>query len=146
MIARLHAGVTVESDELVVDADHLGNDGDNAAQLPQSGAFRGEGAPNIAADATVLMDHSFYGQSGGAASGDVAPDPAQPRDSAAAAALASEREYLCAVRDLLNTNRDARDTLGVFHIGERVQLACAFASFAHCLTLCQRHEIHPYHA
>lgn len=120
LIARLHAGVTVESDELVVDADHLGNDGDNAAQLPQSGAFRGEGPPSIAADATVLMDHCFYGQSGGAASGDVAPD--KPRDSAAAAAVASERDFLCAVRDLLYTRRDARDTLGVFDMGERVQL------------------------
>ena len=123
LIARLHAGVIVESAEIVVDADHVGNDGDNAAQLPQSGAFRGDGAPTIAEHATVVMDHCFYGQSGGAASGDVPPDQAQPHDSATAAALAQEREYLCAVRDLLNTNRGDRDTLGVFNIGERVQLA-----------------------
>jgi hypothetical protein len=125
LLARLHAGVTYEEDEVVVDADFIGNNGDNAAALPQAGAFRGEGAPSIAPDATVLMEHCFYGQDGGVASGDREPAQVPQRDAAAAAHRASQREYLCSVRDLLSPLRNSQETLSVFTIGERVQLAAS---------------------
>lgn len=105
LLGQLHAGVTIESSEIVCDSDFLGNNGDSAAALPQAGAFRGEGEPDIAPDAIVLMEHSFYGQDGSMSGNDAAPGIAAPRDTAAAADAARKREHLCGIRDLLSSHR-----------------------------------------